>query len=124
MSSWQNFLAEICDAIFNNVSFAENYFDLLSIIFEEIFSEEEKLTSEEMKKIREEILNHYNQIGKLFEKFLSEEFSTGILKSCLEALNGLILWVPPHYLYFGQISDRLIELLENSCLKNEILMCL
>lgn len=45
MSQWSNYLPQVCSALYDNNLLAENYFDLLKAIFEEIFAEEKKLTS-------------------------------------------------------------------------------
>ncbi len=39
-------------------------------------------------------------------------------------MNNLVLWVPPYYVFYGQITDKLIDVLQNTPLKLEVLSCL
>lgn len=66
MGEWSSYLSQVCSALYDNCLVAENYFDLLKAIFEEIFAEEKKLTTEELSKLRDHVVENYSCIQKCF----------------------------------------------------------
>jgi exportin-1 len=115
MTTWTNFLSDICQTAYQSQAKCENILKILLLISEEVFDFGKKnIVSERRTQFKQIIYNEVNALMDLCNFVVmsavnSQDISLTLVRQCLKTFTEFITWLPNGYIFENDMVETILR---------------
>eukprot|EP00878_Enallax_costatus_P004424 GHUV01004664.1.p1 GENE.GHUV01004664.1~~GHUV01004664.1.p1 ORF type:complete len:817 (+),score=242.84 GHUV01004664.1:920-3370(+) len=124
-AKWPNFITDLVTASKTNETLCENSMLILKLLSEEVFDfSRGELTQAKTRELKQTLNTEFRSIHELCMFVLGNTRKTELIKATLTALAAYLSWIPPGYIFEGQLVQALLAMFPQAPFRNVALQCL
>ncbi|GBG24586.1 Exportin-1 [Hondaea fermentalgiana] len=124
--NWPNFIPEIVGSSKTSEVLCENNMKILKLLSEEVFDfSKEEMTTDKVKKMKNQLNSEFRQIFELCQLVLAESTRPSLVIVTLQTLLRFLAWIPLGYIFETPLVEQLMtKFLPDVQFRNDTLACL